>query len=111
MRCGRSLAGHIARRRNGLVALAIQYGHMRTAFDTWASEGYGSRSRNGIHDLIELETAFATAGTAAALREDLDNGGGDSRPPPPPPRNAATPPPPVPPLPPPPPPPPHPPHK
>ncbi|HUZ25273.1 MAG TPA: hypothetical protein VMV07_16075 [Streptosporangiaceae bacterium] len=64
----------------GLVALAIQYGHMRTAFDTWASEGYGSRSRNGIHDLIELETAFATADTAAALREDLDNGGGISGP-------------------------------
>ena len=29
----RSLAWHIARRPNGLVALAIQYGHMRTAFD------------------------------------------------------------------------------
>jgi hypothetical protein len=53
---------------------------MRTAFDTWASEGYGSRSRNGIHDLIELETALATAGTAAALRDDLDNGGGISGP-------------------------------
>jgi hypothetical protein len=80
MRFRRSLAWHIARRPNGLVALAIQYGHMRTAFDTWASEGYGSRSRNGIHDLIELETALATAGTAAALREDLDNGGGISGP-------------------------------
>jgi hypothetical protein len=80
MRFRRSLAWHIARRPNGLVALAIQYGHMRTAFDTWASEGYGSRSRNGIHDLIELETALATAGTAAALREDLSNGGGISGP-------------------------------
>ena len=80
MRFRRSLAWHIARRPNGLVALAIQYGHMRTAFDTWASEGYGSRSRNGIHDLIELETALATADTAAALREDLDNGGGISGP-------------------------------
>ena len=76
----RSLAWHIARRPSGLVALAIQYGHMRTAFDTWESEGYGNRSRNGIHDLIELETALATAGTAAALREDLDNGGGISGP-------------------------------
>ena len=53
---------------------------MRTAFDTWESEGYGNRSRNGIHELIELETALATAGTAAALREDLDNGGGISGP-------------------------------
>jgi hypothetical protein len=39
-----------------------------------------NRSRNGIHDLIELETALATADTAAALREDLDNGGGVSGP-------------------------------
>ena len=76
----RSLAWHIARRPGGLIALAIQYGHMRTAFDTWESEGYGNRSRNGIHELIELETALATAGTAAALREDLDNGGGISGP-------------------------------
>jgi integrase len=37
----RTLAWHIARRPNGLVALAIQYGHMRTNFQ-WASEGYGN---------------------------------------------------------------------
>jgi hypothetical protein len=30
----RSLAWHIARRPNGLVALAIQYGHLRTTFVT-----------------------------------------------------------------------------
>jgi len=75
----RSLAWHIARRPNGLVALAIQYGHMRTAFD-WTSEGYGSRSRNGIHDLIDLETARAVADTVAALQGDLENGGGISGP-------------------------------
>jgi hypothetical protein len=75
----RSLAWHIARRPNGLVALAIQYGHMRTAFD-WTSEGYGSRSRNGIHDLIDLETARAVADTVAALHDDLENGGGISGP-------------------------------
>ncbi len=40
----RTLAWHIARRPGGLVALAIQYGHMRTAFD-WTTEGYASRSR------------------------------------------------------------------
>jgi integrase len=56
----RTLAWHIARRPNGLVALAIQYGHMRTAFD-WTTEGYASRSRDGIHDLIDLETARAVA--------------------------------------------------
>ena len=75
----RSLAWHIARRPNGLVALAIQYGHMRTAFD-WATEGYGSRSRDGIHDLIDLETARAVANTVAALHDDLGNGGGISGP-------------------------------
>ena len=75
----RSLAWHIARRPNGLVALAIQYGHMRTAFD-WTSEGYGSRSRDGIHDLIDLETARAVADTVAALHDDLESGGGVSGP-------------------------------
>jgi hypothetical protein len=75
----RSLAWHIARRPNGLVALAIQYGHMRTAFD-WTTEGYGSRSRNGIHDLIDLETARAVADTVTALHDDLGNGGGISGP-------------------------------
>jgi integrase len=79
MRFRRSLAWHIARRPGGLVALAIQYGHMRTAFD-WASEGYGSRSRNGIHDLIDLETARAVADTVTALHDDLANGGGISGP-------------------------------
>ena len=75
----RTLAWHIARRPNGLVALAIQYGHMRTAFD-WTTEGYGSRSRDGIHDLIDLETARAVADTVAALHDDLGNGGGISGP-------------------------------
>jgi hypothetical protein len=52
---------------------------MHTAFD-WASEGYGSRSRNGIHDLIDLETARAVADTVTALHGDLANGGGISGP-------------------------------
>jgi hypothetical protein len=77
----RSLAWHIARRPNGLVALAVQYGHMRTAFDFGhATEGYASRSRDGIHDLIDLETARAVADTVAALHDDLGNGGGISGP-------------------------------
>lgn len=75
----RSLAWHIARRPNGLVALAIQYGHMRTAFD-WTTEGYASRSRDGIHDLIDLETARAVADTVAGLHDHLENGGGISGP-------------------------------
>jgi hypothetical protein len=45
-----------------------------------AAEGYASRSRDGIHDLIDLETARATADTLAALHDDLENGGGISGP-------------------------------
>jgi hypothetical protein len=73
----RSLAWHIARRPNDLVALAIQYGHLRTTF---VAGGYASRSRNGIHDLIEIETVRAVADTVAELHHDLDAGGGVSGP-------------------------------
>ncbi|MEQ4608463.1 hypothetical protein ABMX48_17650 [Streptomyces cavourensis] len=72
----RTLAWHIARRPGGLVALAIQYGHMRTA----VSAGYAARSRDGIHDLLDIETARATADTLATLHADLDAGGGVSGP-------------------------------
>ncbi|GHG59690.1 hypothetical protein GCM10012320_33940 [Sinomonas cellulolyticus] len=72
----RTLAWHIARRPGGLVALAVQYGHMRTAM----SAGYASRSRNGIHDLLDVETALAVADTLASLNEDLENGTGISGP-------------------------------
>ncbi|MFI1721785.1 integrase [Streptomyces sp. NPDC020489] len=72
----RTLAWHIARRPGGLVALAIQYGHMRTA----VSAGYAARSRDGIHDLLDVETARATADTLAALHDDLAAGVGVSGP-------------------------------
>jgi len=72
----RTLAWHIARRPGGLVALAVQYGHMRTAM----SAGYAARSRNGMHDLLDLETALAAAATLTALNEDLANGAGISGP-------------------------------
>ena len=75
----RTLAWHIARRPNGVVALAIQYGHMHTNFQ-WASEGYAARSRDGIHDLIDLETARAVADTVADLHDHLGSGGGISGP-------------------------------
>ncbi|MCX5343681.1 integrase [Streptomyces atratus] len=70
----RTLAWHIARRPGGLIALAIQYGHMRTA----VSAGYASRSRDGIHDLLDMETARATADTLATLAADRAAGGGIS---------------------------------
>ncbi|MDX2928859.1 hypothetical protein PV411_30530 [Streptomyces sp. NRRL_B-16638] len=72
----RTLAWHIARRPGGLVALALQYGHLRTA----VSAGYASRSRGGIHDLLDIETARTTAETLTRLHEDLEDGGGISGP-------------------------------
>ncbi|WP_406402443.1 integrase [Streptomyces sp. NBC_00879] len=72
----RTLAWHIARRPGGLIALAIQYGHMRTA----VSAGYASRSRDGIHDLLDIESARATADTLATLAADRAAGGGISGP-------------------------------
>lgn len=72
----RTLAWHIARQPGGMVALAVQYGHMRTAM----SAGYASRSRNGMHDLLDLETALATADTLTALNEDLGKRAGHFRP-------------------------------
>ncbi|QHA04630.1 integrase [Streptomyces broussonetiae] len=72
----RTLAWHIARRPGGLVALAIQYGHMRTA----VSAAYASRSRDGIHDLLDIEMARATAETLATLHDDLAVGTGVSGP-------------------------------
>ncbi|GHE63447.1 hypothetical protein [Streptomyces capitiformicae] len=73
----RTLAWHIARRPGGLVALAIQYGHLRTAL---VSEGYAARSREGIHELIDIETVRAVADTVADLNDDLQAGGGLSGP-------------------------------
>ncbi|WP_234365018.1 hypothetical protein [Streptomyces sp. RTd22] len=76
----RSLAWHIARRPGGLVALAIQYGHMRTVLNTDESGRYGSRSRSGIHQLVDIETALATADAAADLAERFEAGEGISGP-------------------------------
>ncbi|WP_410585400.1 integrase [Amycolatopsis sp. lyj-108] len=72
----RSLAWHIARRPNGLVALAIQYGHLRTAI----SGEYASRGRGGIHELIDIETVRAVADTVADVHDDLMAGRGVSGP-------------------------------
>ncbi|MFD7002291.1 hypothetical protein ACFWA5_40105 [Streptomyces mirabilis] len=57
------LAQHIARHPGGLVALAIQYSHLRTAL---VSEGYAARSRDGIHEVRAV----------ADLIDDLQVGGG-----------------------------------
>nr|WP_202535051.1 integrase [Streptomyces sp. SID4923] len=65
----RTLAWHIARRPGGLVALAVQYGHMRTFLDARTSHGYGARGRRGMHGVLDMETVLATADTAARLRD------------------------------------------
>ncbi|MFD9332934.1 integrase [Streptomyces sp. NPDC060028] len=70
----RTLAWHIARRPGGLVALAIHYGHMRTVLDARTSSGYGTRSRRGIHGVLDVETALAAADTAARLRDRIAAG-------------------------------------
>ncbi|MFJ5280322.1 integrase [Streptomyces parvulus] len=70
----RTLAWHIARRPGGLIALAIQYGHMRTVLDARTSSAYGSRSRGGVHSVLDVETALAAADTAAHLRDRLAAG-------------------------------------
>jgi integrase len=72
----RTLAWHIARRPGGLVALALQYGHMRTI----VSEGYASRARGGIHELLDVETARVVAENLSDLHEALQNGEGVSGP-------------------------------
>lgn len=70
----RTLAWHIARRPGGLIALAIQYGHMRTVLDARTSSGYASRSRHGIHGVLDIETALSAADTAARLGDRLAAG-------------------------------------
>lgn len=70
----RTLAWHIARRPGGLIALAIQYGHLRTSI----SGNYASRGRDGIHDLLDIETARATADTLSDLNDALAAGVGIS---------------------------------
>lgn len=70
----RSLAWHIARRPGGLIALSIQHGHMCTVLDARTSTGYGSRSRTGVHGVLDVETALAAADTAANLRDRVAAG-------------------------------------
>ncbi|WP_335992362.1 hypothetical protein [Glycomyces sp. MUSA5-2] len=72
----RTLAWHIARQPDGLIALAVQYGHLRTV----VSEGYASRSRGGIHELLDFETARSVADYLSDLGSQLDAGTGVSGP-------------------------------
>lgn len=62
------------RRPGGLVALAIPHSHLRTAL---VYEGYAARSRDGIHELIDIETVRAVADTV----DDLQAAASPARPP------------------------------
>lgn len=72
----RTLAWHIARRPGGLIALAVQYGHLRTI----VSQGYAARQRGGIHELLDLETARAAAEHLSDVHDALQRGEGISGP-------------------------------
>lgn len=76
IRFRRTLAWHIANQPGGLVALAVQYGHLRTAI----SEGYASRVRSGIEDMVEYETARTIATSLSEVAEAMAMGEGVSGP-------------------------------
>ncbi len=67
----RTIAWHIARLPGGRIALAIQYGHLRTIT---TSEGYSGRARHGLARVLNIETARATADYLSQLRDRLDHG-------------------------------------
>ncbi|MFJ9482798.1 hypothetical protein ACIRRI_49005 [Streptomyces mirabilis] len=62
----------------GLVALAIPHSHLRTAL---VPEGCAARSRDGIHELVDIETVRAVADTVDDLIGDLQAAASPARPP------------------------------
>ena len=67
----RTAAWHIARLPGGRIALAIQYGHLRTIA---TSEGYSGRARHGLARVLDIETAAAMVGYLQHVSERLDVG-------------------------------------
>jgi hypothetical protein len=67
----RTIAWHIARLPGGRIALAIQYGHLRTIT---TSEGYSGRARHGLRAVLDIETARAMADYLHQLRDRLHRG-------------------------------------
>lgn len=66
----RTIAWHIARLPGGRIALAIQYGHLRTPI----SEGYSGRARHGLHRVLDIETARAMADYLHHLGHRINDG-------------------------------------
>jgi hypothetical protein len=64
----RTVAWHIARLPGGRIALAIQYGHLRTI----TSEGYSGRARHGLARVLDIETAATMAGYLQHISDRLD---------------------------------------
>lgn len=73
----RSIAWHIGRLPGGRIALALQYGHLRT---TVVGEGYSGRARQGLRRVLDIETARAMADYLDTVADDLRNGQGVSGP-------------------------------
>lgn len=67
----RTIAWHIARLPGGRIALAIQYGHLRTIT---TSEGYSGRARHGLARVLDIETAATMASYLSRASERLDDG-------------------------------------
>jgi len=67
----RTVAWHIARLPGGRIALAIQYGHLRTIT---TSEGYAGRARHGLARVLDIETAATMASYLQHVSDRLDAG-------------------------------------
>lgn len=67
----RTVAWHIARLPGGRIALAIQYGHLRTIT---TSEGYSGRARHGLARVLDIETAATMASYLSHVSDRLDVG-------------------------------------
>ena len=66
----RTIGWHIARLPGGRIALALQYGHLRTA----TSAGYANRARHGLRRVLDIETARATADYLQDLADRIEAG-------------------------------------
>lgn len=67
----RTLAWHIVRRPRGLVAAAIQYGHIATHI----TQGYSGTYAAGFKDELALERWLEQVENLESVEEYLDNGG------------------------------------
>jgi hypothetical protein len=75
-RLRRTVAWHIARLPGGRIALAIQYGHLRTT----TGQKYSGRARHGLGCVLDIETARSMAGYLSDLSDRLEHGEGVSGP-------------------------------